>query len=67
MSASKVLMITANLLIALGWILLLAGYAMNNLTVGITAITVFIIAGITGLASISVLLYKKEDKTNAGS
>ncbi|AYJ75328.1 hypothetical protein BSP36_241 [Bacillus phage BSP36] len=59
MKASKVLIITANLLIALGWILLLAGYAVNNLTIGITAITVFVIAGITGLASISVLLYKE--------
>ncbi|QZA68962.1 hypothetical protein 010DV004_25 [Bacillus phage 010DV004] len=61
MSTDKVLIITANLLIALGWILLLTGYAMNNLTVGITAITVFVIAGIAGLASISVLLYKKEE------
>lgn len=59
MNASKVLMITANLLIALGWILLLAGYAVNNLTIEITAITVFALAGITGLASISVLLYKE--------
>ncbi|QZA69779.1 hypothetical protein 035JT004_25 [Bacillus phage 035JT004] len=59
MSADKVLMITANLLIALGWILLLTGYAINMLTLNIAAITVFIIAGIAGLASISVLLYKK--------
>lgn len=59
MSADKVLMVTANLLIALGWILLLTGYAMNMFTLNIAAITVFIIAGIAGLASISVLLYKK--------
>lgn len=64
MQASKVLIITANLLIALGWILLLAGYTVNNITIGITAITVFVIAGIASLASLaslSVLLHKERE------